>query len=299
MANGTVKGGAIQKAQQTKAAANTGAQSIKQLVFQMKPQIDKALPSVLTGERFSRMVLTAMSTNPQLTECTPNSFLGAMMQAAQLGVEPNTPLGQAYLIPYRNHGQLECQFQLGYKGLIDLAYRSGEIVSISAHEVHENDEFEYELGLEEKLRHKPALKDRGAVILYYAVFKTKLGGSGFAVMSVDDIKQHMNKYSKAANSGFSPWKTNFDAMAKKTVIKQVLKYAPIKTEFVRAVAADETIKTNITEHMADEPDETVITVDAEEVKQEDIPENIDPETGEIKEEKAPETEEKAEQGRLL
>ena len=80
------------------------------------------------------------------------------MQAAQLGVEPNTPLGQAYLIPYRNHGQLECQFQLGYKGLIDLAYRSGEITSISAHEVCENDDFEYELSLDEKLKHKPALK---------------------------------------------------------------------------------------------------------------------------------------------
>lgn len=284
MANGTVKGGMIQKAQSGKvAASNGGVSSIKQLVMQMKPQIEKALPSVLTGERFSRMVLTAMSTNPQLTECTPNSFLGAMMQAAQLGVEPNTPLGQAYLIPYRNHGQLECQFQLGYKGLIDLAYRSGEITSISAHEVCENDDFEYELGLDEKLRHKPALTDRGAVILYYAVFRTKAGGSGFAVMSVEDIKNHSKKYSKAAGSSYSPWSTNFDAMAKKTVIKQALKYAPIKTEFVRAVSADETIKTNIAEDMADEPDETVITVDSEENKTDDIPANVDPETGEIKE----------------
>lgn len=284
MANGTVKGGMIQKAQSGKvAASNGGVSSIKQLVMQMKPQIEKALPSVLTGERFSRMVLTAMSTNPQLAECTPNSFLGAMMQAAQLGVEPNTPLGQAYLIPYRNHGQLECQFQLGYKGLIDLAYRSGEITSISAHEVCENDDFEYELGLNEKLRHKPALTDRGAVILYYAVFRTKAGGSGFAVMSVEDIKNHSKKYSKAASSSYSPWSTNFDAMAKKTVIKQALKYAPIKTEFVRAVSTDETIKTNIAEDMADEPDETVITVDSEENKTDDIPANVDPETGEIKE----------------
>ena len=284
MANGTVKGGMIQKAQSGKvAASNGGVSSIKQLVMQMKPLIEKALPSVLTGERFSRMVLTAMSTNPQLAECTPNSFLGAMMQAAQLGVEPNTPLGQAYLIPYRNHGQLECQFQLGYKGLIDLAYRSGEITSISAHEVCENDDFEYELGLNEKLRHKPALTDRGAVILYYAVFRTKAGGSGFAVMSVEDIKNHSKKYSKAAGSSYSPWSTNFDAMAKKTVIKQALKYAPIKTEFVRAVSTDETIKTNIAEDMADEPDETVITVDSEENKTDDIPANVDPETGEIKE----------------
>jgi len=274
-----VKGGVIKKAAEQQAVAKNGTMSMKDLVVKMMPQIQKALPSVLTGERFTRMVLTAMSTNPQLTQCTPKSFLGAMMQAAQLGVEPNTPLGQAYLIPYRNHGQLECQFQLGYKGLVDLAYRSGEITDISAHEVHENDTFEYELGLEPKLKHVPALKDRGPVILYYAVFHTKAGGYGFEVMSVDDIRSHMNKFSKAAQSGFSPWKTNFDEMAKKTVIKRVLKYAPIKTEFVRQVAQDETIKTNLAENMADLPDET-ITIDEQ---GNDVSDNVDPETGEIKE----------------
>lgn len=278
----TVKGGLIQK--QTSAPANSGARSIKDLVVQMESQIAKALPSVLTPERFTRMVLTAMSNNPQLQQCTPNSFLGAMMQAAQLGVEPNTPLGQAYLIPYRNHGTLEVQFQLGYKGLIDLAYRSGEITDISAHEVYENDTFEYELGLEPKLKHIPALQDRGNVILYYAVYHTKNGGYGFEVMSVDDIHQHKNKFSKAAGKGFSPWSTNFDEMAKKTVIKKLLKYAPIKTEFVRAVAQDETIKTNLSANMADEPD--VMTIDVEETtpEQDAPPDNVDLETGEIKEE---------------
>lgn len=277
----TVKGGLIQK--QTSAPANSGARSIKDLVVQMESQIAKALPSVLTPERFTRMVLTAMSNNPQLQKCTPNSFLGAMMQAAQLGVEPNTPLGQAYLIPYHNHGTLEVQFQLGYKGLIDLAYRSGEITDISAHEVYENDTFEYELGLEPKLKHIPALQDRGNVILYYAVYHTKNGGYGFEVMSVDDIRQHKNKFSKAAGKGFSPWATNFDEMAKKTVIKKLLKYAPIKTEFVRAVAQDETIKTNLSANMADEPD--VMTIDVEETAPEpDVPNNVDLETGEIKEE---------------
>lgn len=274
----TVKGGLIKQQASVQAEASSGVRSIKDLVVQMGPQIAKALPSVLTPERFSRMVLTAMSTNPQLQQCTPNSFLGAMMQAAQLGVEPNTPLGQAYLIPYRNHGTLEAQFQLGYKGLIDLAYRSGEITDISAHEVYENDTFEYELGLEPKLRHVPALTDRGNVILYYAVYHTKNGGYGFEVMSVDDVNQHKNKFSKAASKGFSPWNSNFDEMAKKTVIKKLLKYAPIKTEFVRAVAQDETIKTTISDSMADEPD--VMTIDTEAAQ--DVPENVDPETGEIK-----------------
>ena len=254
MANGTVKGGVL-----TTAHTTGEAKSIKDLVTLMKPQIEKALPSVLTGERFTRMILTAMSTNPQLQQCSPKSFLGAMMNAAQLGVEPNTPLGQAYIIPYRNKGQLEAQFQLGYKGLIDLAYRSGEVTDIQAHEVRENDFFEYELGLDPKLKHVPALKDRGAVVQYYAVFHTKAGGYGFEVMSVEDIQEHKNKYSKAAGSSFSPWTTNFDSMAKTTVLKRVLKYAPIKTEFTRALATDETIKTNISPDMASEPDEFTYT----------------------------------------
>ena len=258
MANGTVTGGIIPKKD------GQELKDIRQLVTRMQPQIEKALPSVLTGERFTRMMLTAMSTTPQLAQCTPNSFLGAMMQAAQLGVEPNTPLGQAYLIPYKNHGRLECQFQLGYKGLIDLAYRSGEITSIAAREVHQNDEFTFAYGLDERLEHKPALTDRGEVVAYYATYHTKAGGSGFLVMSMEEVKGYRDKYSKAGS--FSPWNNNFDAMAKKTVIKQLLKYAPIKTEFTRAVAADETIKTNITPDMVDEPDEIIYTM--EEVKEE-------------------------------
>ena len=112
---------------------------------------------MLTPERFTRMVLTALSKDNKLASCTPNSFLGAMMQAAQLGLEPNTPLGQAYLIPFKNKGVLEVQFQIGFKGMIDLAYRSKEVTDISAQCVYENDEFEYELGLSPVLKHKPAL----------------------------------------------------------------------------------------------------------------------------------------------
>lgn len=264
----TTKGGVITPAQ-TKSAASPQA-GMKALIVSMEGEIKKALPSVITPERFTRMVLTAMSTNPQLVQCTPKSFLGAMMQAAQLGLEPNTPLGQAYLIPFKNKGVDEVQFVLGAKGLIDLAYRSGEITDIQAHEVHKNDTFEYELGLTPKLKHIPALKDRGAVILYYAVWHTKSGGYGFEVMSREDVVAHKNKYSKAANSSFSPWNTNFDSMAKKTVLKQSLKYAPIKTEFVRAVSQDETIKSGLEVNMADMPDETVIDAEA-----------VDKETGEV------------------
>ena len=232
------------------------AGGLKGLLMSMQGQIAKALPTVLTPERYTRMVMTALSTNPQLQQCTPESFLGAVMQAAQLGVEPNTPLGQAYLIPYRNKGRLECQFQLGYKGMLDLAYRSGEVSIIDAQAVHENDDFTFEYGLEPKLKFKPSLTNRGPVVAYYAMFRTKDGGFNFAVMSKEDVEQFAKQYSKAAGSGFSPWNSNFDSMAKKTVLKQVLKYAPLKSDFMRSVATDETIKTNIQPNMADLEDET-------------------------------------------
>ena len=259
------------------------------LLKRMHTQIEKALPSVITPERFTRIALTAYSRNEKLQECTAESFLGSMMQAAQLGVEPNTPLGQAYLIPYRNKGVMEVQFQLGYRGMIDLAYRSGEVQNIQAHEVYENDTFEYELGLEPKLKHIPALKDRGEVILYYAVFKLTNGGVGFEVMSKEDVEAFAKKKSKTYVTG--PWQSDFDAMAKKTLVKRLLKFAPLKSDFVRAVTADETIKSGISENMADLPDETV-TIDAETTKPEEnadyeeipMPGDLytDPETGEVK-----------------
>lgn len=249
--------------------------SLKGLIKAMEPEIKKALPSVITPERFTRMVFTALSSTPKLQQCTPQSFLGAMMQAAQLGLEPNTPVGQAYLIPYGN----VAQFQLGYAGLINLAYRSGEIKDIQAHEVHENDEFEYELGLEPKLKHIPAKSNRGPVTMYYAVWHTKTGGYGFEVMSKDDVLEFAQKKSKSFRNG--PWQTDFDAMAKKTVLKRALKYAPIATDFVKAVSTDETVKSNISASMEDEPDET-LTIDAEAVSSvESVPQNVDPETGEV------------------
>jgi recombination protein RecT len=239
-----------------------------------KPEIAKALPSVLTPERFLRMTLSAISTTTQLASCTPSSFLGAMMSAAQLGLEPNTPLGQAYILPYQNKGTLEAQFQIGYKGLIDLAYRSGEVELVQAHIVYANDKFEVQLGLEPKLVHVPADKDRGEAIKVYAMFKTKSGGYGFEVMSMDAIKLHAEKYSKAYKSGYSPWSTNFEEMAKKTVLKKCLKYAPLKSDFVRQVTQDGSVKTEIDEDMSFVPD-NVFEAEFSEVV------DVDTDTGEI------------------
>ena len=275
---------AIQKAA-TQAAARTGSNgpTMQQYIKQMEGEIKKALPSVITPERFTRIVLSALSTNPKLAQTTPQSFLGAMMTAAQLGMEPNTPLGQAYLIPFYNHGTLECQFQLGYKGLIDLAYRSGEVSVIQAQVVYEHDEFSYSFGLDPELKHIPAKEDRGSPIAVYAVFRTKDGGYGFEVMSMDDVRAHAKKYSKAFSKG--PWQTNFEEMAKKTVLKKVLKYAPLKSDFVRGIAQDETVKTEISEDMYAVPG-VVIDVDAAEDHDEEaagaVP-AVDEDTGEVME----------------
>lgn len=249
----------IQKQAEQTAVQNTGKKTMQDYIKAMQGEIEKALPSVITPERFTRMVLSAISVNPKLAECSPKSFLGAMMTAAQLGVEPNTALGQAYLIPFRNHGVMEAQFQLGYKGLIDLAYRSGEVSIIQAHAVYEKDEFTYELGLYPQLKHIPAKADRGEPIAYYAMFRTKDNGYGFEVMSIDDVREHAKRYSKSYTSG--PWQNNFDEMAKKTVLKKVLKYAPLKSDFVRGVAQDETIKHEISDDMYAVPDGTIIEVD--------------------------------------
>ena len=235
--------------------------TMQQYIKQMESEIKKALPSVITPERFTRIVLSALSTNPKLAQTTPQSFLGAMMTAAQLGLEPNTPLGQAYLIPFKNHGVLECQFQLGYKGLIDLAYRSGEVSVIQAQVVYDNDDFSYSFGLNPELKHIPAKSDRGDAIAVYAMFRTKDGGYGFEVMSMDDIRAHARKYSKAYGNG--PWQTNFEEMAKKTVLKRVLKYAPLKSDFVRGMAQDEVIKTELSEDMYSVPGMVIEAEDAE------------------------------------
>lgn len=267
--------GMIAKTQGTKAIAKKQPQTIKDYINAMSGEIAKALPQVMTPERFTRIALSAVSNTPKLGNCTPQSFLGAMMNAAQLGLEPNTPLGQAYLIPFENRkkGITECQFQIGYKGLIDLAYRSGEVKMIDAQTVYENDEFEYELGMDPVLKHKPARKNRGNPIYFYATFKLTNGGQGFQVMSIEDVQEHAKKYSKTYNNG--PWQTNFEEMAKKTVLKKLLKYAPLKTEFVKQVTSDETIKTSISDHMEDVPNEYM------DVEYEEHP-NEDPVTGEIK-----------------
>lgn len=210
----------------------------------MRKQFAAALPKHIESERFVRIVLTQIRQNPMLAQCSPESLLGVLMQSAQLGLEPGV-MGQSYIIPYKNNklGTVEVQFQIGYKGLIELARRSGQIETIVANEVCENDQFEYEYGFNEKLVHKPMIKgDRGKVYAFYAYATLKDGGRAFVVMSKQDVDRIRTQYSKASNS---PWNTEYVPMGKKTVIKQLMKYLPISVELLEKVNADEAKKVEV------------------------------------------------------
>jgi recombination protein RecT len=238
--------------------------AMKQLMIKMKGEIQSALPSQLSSDRFQRVALTAFNSNPKLQNCEAMSFIAAMMQSAQLGLEPNTPLGQSYLIPYKVKGVDKVQFQLGYKGLLELAHRSGKLKTLYAHEVRKDDVFDIDYGLEQKLTHKPLLEgDRGDVIGYYAVYHLEPSGYSFIFMTKDEILAHAKKYSKGFGSG--PWENEFDAMAKKTVIKKLLKYAPLSIEMQKAINFDESVKSQIDSDMLFVDDQVnVIEVDIEE-----------------------------------
>ena len=221
------------------------------------------------------MALSALNTTPKLAECSQMSFLGALMNAAQLGLEPNTPLGQAYLIPYKNKGKLECQFQIGYKGLIDLANRNDNFQTVQARCVYENDAFRYEYGFESKSSPHPSERKQRKTDFRICYVETVNGGFGFEVMSKEDIDNHARQFSQSFGSSYSPWKTNYEAMAMKTVIKKCLKYAPLKTDFVMQMSNDESIKSEINVDMSEvvneQEDPNIIDQEYKEV------ENVQPE----------------------
>jgi recombination protein RecT len=265
-------------------ATSSGNADIRTQIQRMQEtgEFARALPmNIITPERFTRVALTALNKVPQLYDCDPKTVLGALVTAAQLGLEVNTPLQQADLIPYGK----ECTLQIQYRGYISLARRSGLIESVVARTVYEKDHFEIAYGLEDKLIHEPVLDgDRGKVRGYYAVAKYTGGGYNFLWMSRDDVDAHRLKFSKQPNG--PAWKNSFDSMGLKTVLRAMFKFMPMSVELARADAADEQVRRNTDEDAIDTPpayDDADI-VDAEVVDGvpvEDPPADMDPETGEI------------------
>jgi recombination protein RecT len=202
----------------------------------VREQLQMALPKHLTVDRLLRVAMTSIQRTPKLMECTQKSLLACIMTCAQLGLEPDQFLGQAYLVPFKNHGVMEAQLIPGYRGYIALARRSGEVQSVSSQVVYSNDDFELQYGLAEQLRHVPASGDRGEPIGAYVVFRYKDGGHSFDYMTKEDIERIRTR-SKAKDDG--PWVTDWDEMAKKTVIKRHAKLAPLSIEFAIASALED------------------------------------------------------------
>lgn len=264
-------------------------EQIAYLLRQKAGEITKMLPKHLNAERLMKVAQIAATTTPALAKCDVASLVGAIGQCAQMGLEPNTVLGHAYLVPFNtkrkdaNGGERwvnSVQVIIGYKGLIDLARRSGQIVSIAAHEVCASDRFELVYGLDEKLNHTPAMGERGEVIGFYAVAKLKDGGHCFEFMSrhqVETIRdgsqgfQQAKKYGKEATH---PWSAHFVEMGRKTVIRRLAKFLPLSVEFQTGVALDSMADSGKDQHNDDIDGDFIVTAD-------DAPPNVDYETGEI------------------
>jgi len=228
--------------QMTDKTNGNGAMTIRDMLMKHKEQLLLALPKHITADKMLRVALSEIGRNPALQECTQVSLFQCIITASQIGLFPDSLLGESYLVPFNNRkkGNREAQLLIGYKGLIKLAYQSNQVVNITAKEVYEKDTFKYQYGLHPDLIHIPASSERGNVIYYYAVARLANGGDAFEVMSRSDVEHHMTKYAKAFSSQSSPWQTQFDEMAKKTVIRKVLKLLPRSSEnLMRAIAIDE------------------------------------------------------------
>jgi len=212
--------------------------TIQDMLEEKKPAIRQLLPHhVKDVDRFIKSALLAVSRNPELRKCTPASLFTAIVNAAELGLDFTPAKGHAYMIPYKVHGTLEAIFMPGYRGLIDLARRSGVVSKIEARLVYGKDKFEMILGTKPGLKHQPYLgEDRGAVIGAYAVaFFHQNEEPQFEYMRLDEIKS-IQARSKAGGSG--PWKTDWNEMTRKTVVRRLFKYLPTSVEIDKAVEAD-------------------------------------------------------------
>ena len=232
-------------------AAMKPKDQVKHLLEANKNVIAQALPRHMNPERLMRVAITSVTSVPALLECYVPTLIGGIIQCSQMGLEPNTVLGHAYLVPFWNSqkNRKDAQVIIGYKGLIDLARRSGQIVSIAAHAVYENDKFEFEYGLDEKLRHVPADGDRGKITHFYAVAHMKDGGHAFEVMSesavrkIRDAAAIKNKAKRNAEGELvikGPWSDYFEEMGRKTAIRRLAKYLPLSVELATAVSMGDT-----------------------------------------------------------
>lgn len=215
---------------ETELATTNGKKDVKALIGSdhFKRAVSASLPSHLKPDRFIRVALTALTRTPKLMQCEQESFFQCLLSLSQLGLEPDGR--NAHLIPFGN----QCQLIIDYKGLVDLAMRSGKVAYIHADKVCEQDTFEYDRG--EIKKHQVNFKvPRGNAYAYYAMCRFKEGGEKCEVMTKDEV-QAIRARSRAKDSG--PWVTDFDEMGKKTVFRRLSKWLQLSPEFRDALEKD-------------------------------------------------------------
>lgn len=218
---------------------NTPADHLASAINAYMPELAKALPKHLTADRMARILVTEVRKNPKLAECDKGSFFAAILQCAQLGLEPGSALGHAFLIPRRNKGSMECQLQIGYQGMIDLAERSGK-VTLEANLIYENELYDIELGTSPKITHKPCLTgQKGDLVGAYAVARYADGRVKFRFIDREEIEE-AKKAGSAGNYG--PWSTHYNEMARKTAVRRLFKMLPKSIELAQALQIEEKIE---------------------------------------------------------
>ena len=236
---------ALTEEQQKAVVLKERKQKVSGLLERYAPQLAQALPKFLTPDKMMRVALTAMNKNPKLLECTQTSLIGSILTSAQLGLLPDEVLGEAYLIPFKNNraNRMECQFMIGYKGLCTLAYRSGVVQSVQARAVFKGDEFEFEMGLNERLVHRPkGNKNPAEITHFYSIVRMKEGGYVMNVMTREEVEKIRNEsanYKFAYKKEDTVWGKYFEEMGCKTVLRRIMKYVPMSSEVMRAIGQDE------------------------------------------------------------
>lgn len=202
-------------------------------------QLAMALPRHLTPDRMTRVVLTAVRTVPNLGKCSQESFAGAVMSLAQLGLEPNTPLGHAYLIPRDSHKRgWEVTTIIGYQGYLELARRSGIVKTIYAHVVREGDHFEYELGIHKRLEHRPKAPLDAKITHVYSVAHIEGSEPLFEVLTFAEVEKR-RKIGASGRGNSTPWDQHWEAMAKKSAIRAIWPWLPKSAEMAQAAEIDD------------------------------------------------------------
>lgn len=227
-------------AAETQLAPMTGAESpnrmIERVIKRNWSKMEAVMPQHLSSERLMQLTISAVNKTPKLLECDLATLLSCVMRCSALGLEPSAVdgLGYAYILPYKNKGKMEATFILGYKGMIKLAYMGGEVTSIEARAVHDGDSFDYRFGLNETLEHVP--KGSGELTHVYMVARFKNGGHYFDVMTKEEVES-IRKRSRAGESG--AWVSDYEAMAKKTVVRRAFPYLPLPPMAQKAAEIDE------------------------------------------------------------